>query len=242
MTGEGPGDRQPGTRHRFHPGLCERRLAIRHHDAVRHVCRDAIGVPRVGLIPQRVVHRTEREEVGDGHDRVHRVMHVVFGRQRRVVGIVDEGIAEQLIRDPQERGLECAPSLGIRPLGHTAHVAGRETSRPGRGHVLGPDVVVVHQPGRPQDENLAVARRQRGVLAQIRGEAQEALGESGHVEKRPEGIARSPVRRVLRRDVLVDVGPLPLGERCQPWTRHSCRPYGFWRVGDRLRAAGLACR
>ena len=169
-------------------------------------------------------------------------MHVVFGRQGLVVGVVDEGVSEQLVHGPQERGLERTPSPGVRPLGHAAHVGGRETGRPGGGHLLGPDVVVVQQPGRPQDEKRTMTRRERGTLGQIGGEAQEAVGKSGNVEERPQRITRPPVRRVLRDDGLVDIGPLTFGERCEPRSRHWRRSRGSRGIGEGLHPAGLARR
>src|SRR5262245_52807385 len=101
-----------------------------------------------------------------------------------------------------------------------------------------PQRMVSKKPGGAQDEQLALARRERRLVEEIVGVRHDAVDQLGQVQQSLERVVGAAARRVLRHELLLNLIPLGLGYRSDPRSfQHDwlARP---WSVDSPLRKRG----
>ena len=129
-------------------------------DGIWNIRRQAVLMTIVDRHSERVHCASDHRELSDRKDRVHRLMRIVFGGQRAPRAIADERIDVQLVRGSKKGRFERIPPGCLWPASNARQFRTRDAGFPGAAGVLCPDVFRATQPGGPQNEQLAMARRQ----------------------------------------------------------------------------------
>src|SRR4029434_6279237 len=129
-------------------------------NGIRNVRRQAVLMTFVNRYSERVHCASDHRELSDGKDLVHRLTRIVFGGQRAPRAIADERIDVQLVGGSKKGRFERIPAGSLWPASDAREFRTRDAGFPGAAGVLRPDVFRATQPGGPQNEQLAMARRQ----------------------------------------------------------------------------------
>ena len=160
-----------------------------HVEAPGHVGRPAGEGVAVGLDAERVEQHRQQGGLVDGHHRVDELEQVVALVEGGPHRVADRRVAVQLVGEPQQRRLEGRPPRRGRSLRDPAHVVGGEPDEAGRRRVVGPQMTVLREPRRAQDQQLAVPGGNRRLAGDVDAERHHRVDQLGHVQQRPEGVA-----------------------------------------------------
>jgi hypothetical protein len=198
--------------------------------AAEPACASARG--RGEVVVELDPERAERHGHGvvgpDGEHEVHQLLVVELAGQRPPRGVGDHGVVEQLVHGPEHGPLERRPARGVGPLRDAADLVATEPGVAGEDHVLRPLVGAAPPRRDPEDEELPLARRQRGGELHVTVE-----GVEGARQRRVPGQGSEGVQRLRPASALLRQGQAGLG---RPEGRHGlphrCRPLARGQRAD----------
>ena len=215
MLPQCPAHPEPVTLDRVDTRRGQRRLTRRHVDAIGDIgARNELGGAGVRLDAERVEQNGGRRRFADRYNDVGQIGQVVHTRQFRPGPVADGGVPEHLVRQVDQHLLEGGPASAC-PFGELPNLGGGQPVVVAPG-VRRPEIAVLREPGGAQNQDGAMPRRQRRVVAHVGQQRHEPVGQRRHPYQRAQGVTRVATGCVLVHQRPLLGGPRRLRHRWHP--------------------------